>query len=329
VSTNAVIPLRVIERASETHWQTEAQAELKRPFQAEEGPLLRAVVIYGKPISELILVTHHSIGDGLSALYLVGDLLKFMDGIELTDLPAQSSLEELLGSEKESQPTSPTLAPERPPELRRLGKPVIASFEIEAPEVEMILARCRAEGTTLQGALMAVALLLVGGPVVRCLAPANVRRLCPPIAGDFGLYISSGIALHENRSGHSLWEVARSARAQLMHALAPSMLRARSEAVSLLLVGNRDSGSVYEAFRQRVTHDVVVSNLGRFALPASVSSRVTALYLFLNCELEPVLGIASSNERMCVTLTSDQPNPAEWLGAFQDRFRMETLEHAR
>jgi hypothetical protein len=92
---------------------------------------------------------------------------------------------------------------------------VIASFEIEAPEVETILARCRAEGTTLQGALMAVALLLVGGPVVRCLAPANVRNLCPPIAGDFGLYISSGIALHENRSRNSLWEVARSARAQL------------------------------------------------------------------------------------------------------------------
>jgi hypothetical protein len=29
-----------------------------------------------------------------------------MDGNELTDLPAQSSLEELLGSEKEPQPTS-------------------------------------------------------------------------------------------------------------------------------------------------------------------------------------------------------------------------------
>jgi hypothetical protein len=320
-----MVPLRVIERASEMHWQREVQAELEMPFQAEKGPLLRAVVVSGKRISEIILVVHHSIGDGLSAMYLVGDLLKIVDGIELTDLPAQSSVEELLGSEKEPQPTSPKL-PERPPKLRRPGKPVIASFDIEAPEVETILARCRAEGTTLQGALMAVALLLIGGPVVRCLAPANVRSLCPPIAGDFGLYISSGIALHENRLGNSFWEVARSARAQLTSALALSMLRARSEALRLLLARNTGSRSVYEAFRQRVTHDVVVSNLGRVALPASERLRVTAFYLFLNRELEPVVGVASTNERICVTLTSDQPNPTEWLGAFRDRFRMETWD---
>jgi hypothetical protein len=324
MSTDEVIPLRVIKRMSDMHWQTEARAELEMPFQAEKGPLLRAVVVYGKPISEIILVAHHSIGDGLSAIYLVGDLLKIMDGNDLHDLRAQSSLEELLGSEKELPRTSPE-APKRPPKLHRPGKPVIASFEIEAPEVETILAHCRAEGTTLQGALMAVALLLVGGPAVRCLAPANVRSLCPPIAGDFGLYISSGIALHEKGSKTTLWEVARSARAQLTRALAPSMLRARSEALSLLLARNRDSRSVYEVFRQRVTHDVVVSNLGRFALPAS---RVTAFYLFLNCELEPVVGVASTNERMCVTLTSDQPNPGEWLDAFRDRFRHETLGHA-
>jgi len=82
VSTDEVIPLRVIKRVSDMHWQTEARAELEMPFQAEKGPLLRAVVVYGKPISEIILVAHHSIGDGLSAIYLVGDLLKIMDGNE-------------------------------------------------------------------------------------------------------------------------------------------------------------------------------------------------------------------------------------------------------
>src|SRR6516165_12604407 len=35
VSTNAMVPLRVIERASEMHWQREVQAELEMPFQAE------------------------------------------------------------------------------------------------------------------------------------------------------------------------------------------------------------------------------------------------------------------------------------------------------
>jgi hypothetical protein len=43
----------------------------------------------------------------------------------------------------------------------------------------------------MHGSLAAI-LLSLPDPVARCLAPVNIRHLCPPVADDFGLYISSG-----------------------------------------------------------------------------------------------------------------------------------------
>ena len=99
VNSYKPIKLQVIERQSEARWQIEAQAQLELPFQAEEGPLLRAVLVQGGAASELILAVHHSIGDGISAMYFVRDLLQSLQGQQLAELPARGSLEELSASE--------------------------------------------------------------------------------------------------------------------------------------------------------------------------------------------------------------------------------------
>ena len=74
------------------------------PFESGNRPLLRVVLVQGDGESELILAVHHSIGDGVSAIFLVRDLLKFMEGYELEELPPRSALEDLVPT----PPAAPT-----------------------------------------------------------------------------------------------------------------------------------------------------------------------------------------------------------------------------
>lgn len=172
---------------------------------------------------------------------------------------------------------------------------------------------------------MAAALLSTESPVAQCLAPTNVRSLCFPIVDDFGFYISSGLAALERSSTPSFWDIARAARTQVTRALDSSALPLRSSALRSLLAANRDPQSIYEALRKRMTYRGIVSNLGRFPSDPSEALRVTAFYLFLNAELEPAIGVASAVGPMCIALTSDQPQSAQWLASFLRRFRSETL----
>ena len=52
----------------------------KRPFDFENGPLLRLVVFRNKESSIVVILGHHILGDGLAYLYLVRDLLGFLNG---------------------------------------------------------------------------------------------------------------------------------------------------------------------------------------------------------------------------------------------------------
>jgi hypothetical protein len=190
--SDAPIKIRTVDRSEDTQWQTEAEAELAAPFDTSKGPLLRACLVRGGAISELILATHHSIGDGLSAMYLVRDLLEAMEGHPLEELPLRPSMEDLAGATPMRMGTPP--APPPPPiPVERPGVAKIASTEINPDQLEAVLARCHTEETTLQGALLAA--ILLEGPIDGCLSPVNVRHLCPPVTEDFGAYISSGTAL--------------------------------------------------------------------------------------------------------------------------------------
>jgi hypothetical protein len=94
VPSSAPIPLRVIQRTDQLQWLREAEALSSIPFEPGDSPLLRAALVQGEAVSELILVAHHSIGDGVSAMYLVRDLLESMEGYKLEPLPPRPSLEE-------------------------------------------------------------------------------------------------------------------------------------------------------------------------------------------------------------------------------------------
>jgi hypothetical protein len=312
VPSSAPIPLCVIQRADPLQWLREAEALSAIPFEPGDSPLLRAALVQGEAVSELILVAHHSIGDGVSAMYLVRDLLESMEGYKLKLLPPRPSLEVFVFGIKQAPDGRAPVPPirSRPSQmLERLQEPVLQTMEIGSRELEQILACCRAANTTLQGALLAAVLLsLPPRENLQCLSPVNIRRLSSLGVEDFGLYISSGMASLDRKAPRNFWALARAARQQVLQALDPQVLNAKTAAIAGAVVGGPSPQSVYEQVWRNFGYDAVLTNLGLFPdLPNVNRFRVTAVYPVLSDASKPAIALATGPTGMCLTMTAAPP----------------------
>ena len=326
VSSDAPIPLRVVQRANSAKWLDEVEVELALPFKPDDQTLMRVSLIQGEAVSELILVVHHSIGDGVSAKLLVRDLLESMEGHRLEALPARNAIEDLLGA---ADPGS-TKPPRRPPQsgvatgLDRPRRESLQIFDIGPGELERILNRTRKEGATLHGALLASLLLsLAPRQTLQCLSPISVRELIPDGADDFGLFIAAGIATLNSDSPMDFWSLARAARGQLMQGINPNALSARFAGISAAVAGNLSPQAAYEMWRSG-GYNAVLTNLGRLPdMPRLKRFRVTASYPILSPESVPVVAVATVAGRACFTFSSP-PAMAGVSSRFLELLRQQT-----
>ncbi|MBD1865741.1 hypothetical protein H6F95_00190 [Cyanobacteria bacterium FACHB-471] len=98
VETDDEIPLRLVARTDERQWQTELEVELARSLDWQVAPLLRVVLLQSGAESELMIICHHAIADGLSGIHLMRDILQGLGGktFERSELSAAESLESAL-----------------------------------------------------------------------------------------------------------------------------------------------------------------------------------------------------------------------------------------
>lgn len=73
------VPVRMVPRVTDDDWATEVTREWATVFNMEKGPLMRVVWIRGEECSELILVMHHCVCDGRSAMSILEDLLLLLE----------------------------------------------------------------------------------------------------------------------------------------------------------------------------------------------------------------------------------------------------------
>jgi hypothetical protein len=230
-----------------------------------------------------------------------------MEGHPLGELLPGNPVEELLGSSETSvsgPPSPPVLQVVKRIERPQKGR--LQIFEIGPSELSRILDRSRKKGTTLQGALLASLLLSMPEEgAVHCLAPINVRRVIPPIAEDFGLYISSGLASLDRNAAMDFWSLARTARAQVMQAFDRVALQAKAAAIASVVAAKPSPQTVYEKVWRSGSYNAVLTNLGRFPdTPKLKRFRVTAAYPILSPELEPVVAVATADQRAYITVSS-------------------------
>jgi Uncharacterized protein containing a NRPS condensation (elongation) domain len=73
------IPLRIVTRTTDDDWKTESMNEWSTLFDTRSGPLMRLVWIKGEEFSEFIMVIHHCLCDGGSAMAILAELLLLLD----------------------------------------------------------------------------------------------------------------------------------------------------------------------------------------------------------------------------------------------------------
>jgi NRPS condensation-like uncharacterized protein len=89
------IPIEILPRQSESDW-IKIQAEFSKvPFEFETHPAIQFILVQSQAVSELIILCHHIICDGMSLAYLVRDLMLHLGdpAREAEVLPAPPALD--------------------------------------------------------------------------------------------------------------------------------------------------------------------------------------------------------------------------------------------
>lgn len=72
------IPIEIVQREADDHWIKVIQASCLIPFDFDERPPVRFILVQSPAVSELLILCHHIICDGLSLAYLARDLMLHM-----------------------------------------------------------------------------------------------------------------------------------------------------------------------------------------------------------------------------------------------------------
>jgi NRPS condensation-like uncharacterized protein len=273
------IPLRVVQRQGEQHWTQEVADEIVRPFLWSQGPLLRVVLLKGDNVSEIIVICHHSIGDALSIVYLLRDILQEI-GIPGSDrqiLPEIPPLEELIPSTfAQKNDTVITGKSHLEPEETnpRKWRPTILHWSLEAEETNKLILRCREEQVTVHGALCASFLLsmtheagLSEEITIKCLSPLNARNyLVQPVGSDMGVYIALPVTAHKLQLESDFWDIAREVKHQINEVVAQGKMFEGIPKLKAFLSTKPTPNTVYQQVLKR-GDDLAVSNLGRLDIP--------------------------------------------------------------
>ena len=72
------IPVKIVARESEDHWMRVYHEVCKIPFEFDVRPAIRFILVQSPGVSELMIVCHHIICDGMSLAFLARDLMTYL-----------------------------------------------------------------------------------------------------------------------------------------------------------------------------------------------------------------------------------------------------------
>ena len=331
------IPLRVVERDGPEGWRSEALAQLHQPIPYGRHPLLRAVWIRGADNGELILVSNHAVLDGAAGVVLVRDLLDLcarVDGGEALPPAAAAAvsvppIDQCLPEQAHGPKPKfmlPPLLPVDTPARAAERRSHVEYFSVARETMRGVQERCREEGTTVNGAICAAALLavrsaLTGDREVSLQSQVGVRgALVPPVSEDtIGCFISGVTTVHKAVETVSFWELAREVRQSVaaavergdhltilegrftaLHAFAvrhlgPRFLYGRTAALNVTNAGRLDVPLVYGPRRLRELY----AGASQHVLGSTIQIAAWTLggTMFASCtHVEPLLSDAHAQQ---------------------------------
>lgn len=328
------IPLRVVKRQGDEHWCQEAEAELSLPFSWNSGPLLRVVFLQSEVVSELIITCHHSMGDGLSVIYLLRDILQEISTPATTReiLPELPSWEELILLSQGNISNHNAIATVAPTQQKRSvsdadivlnrvsdqetnpgnKRSSILHWCLSPEETAILVSRCHEKQFSVQSVICAAFLLSMAqemnspeDAVHKCVSPCNVRNyVVPAIGEDFGLYISGLFTSHTLKPEISFWELAQEVKHQINDLIVPDKMFEYIRPTKAFLSTQPNPQMVYQQMTQK--GDICVTNLGRLNIPQQFGSLyLEAIYgpIVQSSENIKIVGVATLGGKMFFTFT--------------------------
>ena len=100
------IPIEIVPRISENDWIIIHAEASKIPFEFETHPAIRFILVQSPDVSELIILCHHIICDGMSLAFLAQDLMEYLGDpsreVEVLPAPPPITLDNLPGDVSQS-----------------------------------------------------------------------------------------------------------------------------------------------------------------------------------------------------------------------------------
>ncbi len=309
------IPLREKRGCADTDWQAAACAGLGTPFSMDAGTMLRVDWLRGTDFHDLVFTFNHFALDGLAGWYFVRDTLRLLadPGLSLPPQPPLPDFEQLIpararrrlsyrlqrglmramvrlgAARARRRPPKPPLPPADPGSVWSHFS--LRAWELDEAHTARLAARCKTEGTTVQGAVCAAWMCAAAearlgrrGWRRSVSSPVNLRpRLLPDHPEAFGSYVSMVKTAAACAPGRNFWDIAREVRRKLARGAASDDVFS----YMLLLLDSftalppQDMLPMMDEFmNQPVGYDFSVTNIGRLDdLPARLNGlRVTAVH---------------------------------------------------
>jgi hypothetical protein len=317
------IPLRVVTSPG-AQWQREIAEEINTPFNPDQAPLFRAVLLHHETDCIFILSSHHAVCDGSSRIFLLRDMLLALSGNILKRLRLAPSREVLFGAQQRisSEPGLPSFAAPRP------LMPHVEGTKLTPEQTTALQRRAREEGVPIHAAISA-AISLAGRAIdeswrnnpLRIMSPAEIRDMlglkdqCMVSFGGGEISLAPGGSM-------TFWDLARFARDGLSAVKSPEniagMIDLQSKAVSSNLTVQR----AFQLKRSAFSAQAMFTNLGRVPFDSTFGS-LTLENLWAPCALrgiegEQTLGAVTVNGSLHLTHTSPEPIPGLLAGMTEE-----------
>jgi hypothetical protein len=330
------LPLEIIEETegNEDRWRALMAQGVARLIDPEKDPLVRFVWVRRSDSSELVLICHHAISDGLSLAYFMKDALGFLrdPAAEPVRLPVAPPMEELVPPEVESQlsgniigdvkqwVTRSTSGGKRSnPGSKPAWKFRLVATDLSVEETDRLAVRSRENGTSVQGAIGAAFLLAFAerfggeGSYVRGMqSPMNVRHLlAEPVGEAFGLFANQLYTEVDCSPERDFWEIARDVRSNLLAQTKPLQVFGPLVRFNQVLKLGIGVDFLYRLGKGRTfgsgEHDVTVSNLGRLEFPEGGPIQLSAFYATFSAMRDGrFVCVSSLNGRLMMSFMHDE-----------------------
>jgi hypothetical protein len=317
----APIPLRVIQDNDATlRWKLEMEVELSVPFDPEDAPLVRAVLLHEPDQAVIILVAHHSVADGRSIAFVIRDLLRALSGEDVDALPLLPSHEEILGLTRINaiQPLQQSIAPTpaRPSTYIReeQSRPRIKGLHLSSALTSTLRERARREKTTVHGALSAALALAarqnnphLKDASIRICSPIDTRKLLG-LGEDCAALIDAAIVTIEPRRFNNFWDIARESISDLADARTLQGVTASRNALHQATKNGIDVPTAAAICAQAFAHEIMLTNIGKLPYGREFGQlRLETMWgpaVSARFEGATTVGVATANGALCLLETS-------------------------